>query len=120
MVLVDTSVWINHFRRSNADLERLLEAGRVLTHPFVIGELACGSLGRRSEILRLIDALPAAPVATHEEVLTFIERQHLYGTGLGWIDVHLLASARLSQRSLWSADRRLRAAALRLGLADPE
>jgi predicted nucleic acid-binding protein len=119
-VIVDTSVWINHFRHPNADLECLLEAGRVTTHPFVTGELACGSLGRRGEILRLIEALPSAPVATHNEVMTFIERQHLHGSGLGWIDVHLLASARLMRESLWSADRRLREAAVRLGLADSE
>ena len=116
-MIVDTSVWINHFRRPNADLEHLLEEGRVMTHSFVIGELACGSLGRRAEVLRLIEALPIAPVATHEEVMTFIERQHLHGTGLGWIDIHLLASARLIRQPLWSADRRLKDAAVRLGLA---
>ena len=119
-MLVDTSVWIDHFRRPNADLEHLLDEGRVSTHPFVIGELACGSLARRIEILQLIEALPCTTVATHGEVLTFIERQRLNGAGLGWIDVHLLASARLTRQSLWSADRRLRSAALRLGLADPE
>jgi len=118
-MLVDTSVWINHLRRPNADLEYLLEGGRVITHPFVIGELACGSLGRRDEVLRLIEALPAAPVATHDEVMSFVERQRLHGRGLGWIDVHLLASARLMRQPLWSADRRLREAAVRLGLADP-
>jgi predicted nucleic acid-binding protein len=117
-VIVDTSVWINHFRHPNADLEYLLEAGQVTTHPFVIGELACGSLGRRGEVLRLLEALPFAPVATHDEVVTFVERQRLHGSGLGWIDVHLLASARLGTQSLWSADRRLREAAVRLGLAD--
>jgi predicted nucleic acid-binding protein len=119
-VLVDTSVWINHLRRPNAGLAHLLDEGRVVTHPFVIGELACGSLSRRHEVLRLIEALPAAPVATHEEVMTFIERQRLHGTGLGWVDAHLLASARLSRQSLWSADRRLREAAVRIGLAGPE
>ena len=119
-MLVDTSVWIDHFRRPNADLEYLLEEGRVSTHPFVIGELACGSLAHRTEILRLIEALPFAAVASHAEVMAFIERQRLHGTGLGWIDVHLLASARLAHQSLWSADRRLRTAALRLGLADPD
>jgi predicted nucleic acid-binding protein len=119
-VLVDTSVWIEHFRRSNADLEHLLEEGRVSTHPFVIGELACGSLAHRTEVLRLIAALPVSVVATHDEAITFIERQRLAGTGLGWIDVHLLASARLTRQSLWSIDRRLRAAALRIGLGDPE
>jgi predicted nucleic acid-binding protein len=119
-VLVDTSVWIDHFRRPNADLEHLLEDGRVSTHPFVIGELACGSLAHRAEVLRLMEELPLATVATHEEAITFIERQRLSGAGLGWIDVHLLASARLTRQSLWSLDRRLRTAAVRLGLVDPE
>ncbi len=119
-MLVDTSVWIDHFREPNADLERLLDEGRVVTHPFVVGELACGSLRRRSEVLRLIEALPVAPVAAHAEVLTFVERQGLHGSGLGWIDVHLLASARLMRHSLWSMDRRLRAVAARIGLVDLE
>ena len=119
-MLVDTSVWIDHFRRPNADLAWLLDEGRVSTHPFVIGELACGSLARRAEVLRLMSALPFAPVATHDEVMAFIERRRLHGAGLGWIDVHLLASARLAGQSLWSADRRLRTAALRLGFADAD
>jgi predicted nucleic acid-binding protein len=119
-VLVDTSVWIDHFRRPNADLELLLEEGRVWTHPFVIGELACGSLARRAEVLRLIETLPSAAVATHDEAMTLVERHRLEGTGLGWIDVHLLASARLTRQSLWSTDRRLRTTAVRLGLVDPE
>jgi predicted nucleic acid-binding protein len=117
-VLVDTSVWIDHFREPNADLERLLDQGRVSTHPFVIGELACGSLARRAEILGLMEALPFAIIATHDEAVAFVERQRLHGSGLGWIDVHLLASARLTRQSLWSADRRLRQAAVRLGLVD--
>jgi predicted nucleic acid-binding protein len=117
-VLIDTSVWIDHFRRPNADLEMLLDEGRVSTHPFVIGELACGSLARRAEVLRLIEALPFAAVATHDEVLAFVERSRLHGSGLGWIDLHLLASARLTRQALWSADRRLRQTAVRLGLAD--
>ena len=119
-MLVDTSVWIDHLRRSNHHLEFLLEEGRIETHPFVLGELACGSLRRREEVLRLMEALPAAPVATHDEVMTFIDRHGLHGSGLGWVDVHLLASARLSRQSLWSADRRLRDAARRLGLTEPE
>ena len=119
-MLVDTSVWINHFRLPNVDLEQLLDEGRVATHPFVIGELACGSLRLRTEILGLIEALPFVPVATHDEVLTLIERQRLSGSGLGWIDMHLLASARLARQSLWSADRRLRETAARLGLTDAE
>lgn len=119
-MLVDTSVWIDHLRRGNLDLEHLLDEGQVVTHPFVIGELACGSLSRRGEILRLIEALPAVPVATHDEVMTFVDRRGLHGSGLGWIDVHLLAGARLAGHSLWSADRRLRATAAKLGLAGPE
>ena len=117
-MIVDTSVWIDHFREPNVDLESFLEDGRVTTHPFVIGELACGSLARRDEILRLLAALPAAPLATHDEVLAFIQRHRLHGAGLGWIDVHLLASARLIRQSLWSVDRRLRREAVRLGLTD--
>jgi predicted nucleic acid-binding protein len=113
-VLVDTSVWVNHFRRSSPDLEYLLEEARVVTHPFVIGELACGALPRGHEMLRLLEALPSAPVATHAEVMRFVESHRLFGTGLGWVDVHLLASARLMRQSLWSADRRLRGAAVRL------
>jgi predicted nucleic acid-binding protein len=119
-VLVDTSVWVDHFRAPSMDLEYLLDEGRVATHPFVIGELACGSLRHRTEVLRLIEALPFTPVASHDEVLTFIERERLHGSGLGWIDMHLLASARLGRQSLWSADRRLRATAVRLGLTDFE
>ena len=115
-MLADTSVWVNHFRTPNMDLQQLLEEGQVATHPFVIGELACGSLRRRTEVLRLIEALPCTPVASHDEVLAFIERQRLHGSGLGWIDMHLLASARLGRQSLWSADRRLRETAIRLGL----
>jgi predicted nucleic acid-binding protein len=113
-VLVDTSVWIDHFRRSNADLELLLDEGRVIMHPFVLGELACGSIKRRDEVIELLEALPSAPVASHGEVMRFVDNHRLFGTGLGWVDVHLLASARLAGQSLWSADRRLRDAALRL------
>ena len=119
-MLVDTSVWINHFRHANTDLEHLLEEGRVVTHPFVIGELACGSIKGRDETLRLLGALPVALVATDDEVMTFITRHRLQGTGIGWVDVHLLASARLSRHSLWSADRPLREAAVRIGVAGPE
>lgn len=116
-MLVDTSVWINHFRRSNDDLDDLLVEGQVVTHPFIIGELACGNLRERREILRLFEALPVVPVASHEEVLEFVDRARLHGSGLGWMDVHLLASARLAHESLWTADLRLRKAAIRLGLA---
>jgi predicted nucleic acid-binding protein len=118
-MLVDTSVWINHFRRANPDLEHLLDQGDVLTHPFVIGELASGVLTKRSDILKHLAALPTALAAAHEEAMALVERHRLAGTGLGWIDVHLLASAKLSRLSLWIADRRLRQAAIDLGLAGP-
>ncbi|MBI4229516.1 MAG: PIN domain-containing protein [Planctomycetes bacterium] len=115
MVLVDTSVWVEHLRRGNAELGDLLEGGRVLTHPFVLGDLACGRMRDRPGILSLLRALPAAPVAEHEEVLSLVERHRLHGTGLGWIDAHLLASSLLSGSRLWTFDGALRAAARRLG-----
>jgi len=116
-VLVDTSVWVDHFRyRSTALVERL-DKGEVLCHPFVIGELACGHLLRRGEILSLLDALPRTPLAEHDEVMSFVESRRLGGTGVGWIDAHLLASARLAGVGFWTVDRRLASAARRLGLA---
>ena len=115
-MLVDTSVWVDHFRRRNERLASLLLRARVLCHPFVVGELACGNLRRRSEILSLLKELPQAPVLDHQEVLTFVETQRLMGCGIGWIDAHLLSSAMLAAVSLWTLDRRLRAAARRLGV----
>lgn len=117
MILVDTSIWIDHLRKRNDDLSRLLEQGLVLTHPFIIGELACGSMRNRQEILELLTTLPAAVAAEHHEVLHFIEAKHLYDAGIGWIDVHFLASAHLSQAPLWTSDMRLRRAAESLGIA---
>ena len=115
MVLVDTSVWVSHFRQANAGLAELLSAGEVVCHPFVIGELACGNLANRTEIISLLEALPAASVAEHEEVLIFIDAQQLMGKGLGYIDVHLLAAALMSGVSLWTLDTKLDEAARRLG-----
>jgi predicted nucleic acid-binding protein len=115
-VLVDTSVWVDHLRRGNAALERRLHGGEVWVHPFVIGELACGHLRRRAEILSLLAALPRAPVVQHSEALEFLESQALIGRGLGWIDVHLLASAQLARIDVWTLDRRLQAAARALDL----
>jgi hypothetical protein len=118
-VLVDTSIWIHHLSKGSADLRRLLDAGEVFSHPLVIGELACGNLRNRAEILALLRTLPSARVAGDDEVLAFIEARKLAGKGLGLVDVHLLASAALSRVPLWTADKRLRDAAGSLGLAYP-
>lgn len=116
-MLVDTSVWIDHLRRGNPRLSTRLVAGEVWCHPFVIGELACGNLKARQSLLSLLAALPRAPLAEHQEVLGFVEAKRLMGRGLGWIDVHLLASARLAGTPLWSFDRRLASVAEELGLS---
>ncbi len=116
MVLVDTSIWISHLREGNARLKTLLENGGVVCHPFIIGELACGNIKNRTEILSSLHALPAAVVAKHEEVLHLIESHDLMARGLGFIDVHLLASALLTRVPLWTADKRLRAASTDLNI----
>ncbi|MCX6349205.1 MAG: type II toxin-antitoxin system VapC family toxin [Candidatus Aureabacteria bacterium] len=107
MILVDTSVWVDHFRHDEPLLRDLLIAAQVLTHPFIIGELACGNLRRRQEILQLLAALPKVEGASHEEVLHLVHTKALYGKGLGWIDAHLLASALLNHIPLWTKDKRL-------------
>lgn len=112
MILVDTSVWIGHLRAGEPELAGRLEAGLVLMHPFVTGELACGNLRNREEVLGLLDRLPRAPVATDAEVRLFIEQHALMCRGLGYVDMHLLASAALaSPARFWTKDRRLAAAA---------
>jgi predicted nucleic acid-binding protein len=112
MILVDTSVWIDHLRRGDPALITALEAGRVLIHPFIVGELACGHLKRRAELLMLLRALPQAPVATDDEALGLIETRHLMGRGIGYVDVHLLASVALAGTArLWTRGRRLAAVA---------
>jgi len=116
MVLIDTAIWVSHLKEGNADLKALLENGEVLCHPFIIGELACGNLKNRDEILSLLEALPQARVAGHDEVMNFIETHELAGTGLGYVDVHLLASALLSRSALWTTDKSLSAAAQELGI----
>jgi predicted nucleic acid-binding protein len=116
-LLADTSVWIDHLRGRSAALAEELEAARVWTHPFVIGELACGNLANREEILSLLTALPQTPVADHAEVLALIEARQLMGRGLGWVDVHLLASATLAAVPLWTSDKRLSTVARDLGVA---
>jgi predicted nucleic acid-binding protein len=115
-VLVDTSVWVDHFRRGNRLLEERLHDGEVWTHLFVIGDLGCGNLRRRSEVLALMAALPSAPLVDHQAAMSFIDSRHLAGQGIGWIDVHLLASATLAHLPLWTLDRRLEAVARRLRL----
>lgn len=115
-MIVDTSIWVDHFRRDEPKLRRLLETGAVLIHPFVAGELACGNLADREEILSLLGGLRPAPMAEHDEVLDLVTRQELYGRGVGWIDVHLLASARLAEDELWTRDRRLATVATELGV----
>jgi hypothetical protein len=118
VILVDTSVWVEHLRSGNATLAAELEAGRVLVHPLVIGELACGTLRNRREVLDLLGRLPSVPTASHAEALDFLERRALMGRGIGFIDVHLLASAALGAPTrLWSRDRRLSAIAIELSLA---
>lgn len=118
MILVDTSVWIDHLRSGDTLLERALESGQVLMHPFVVGELACGNLQQRDEVLRLLEDLPSAPTATDREVLDLIERRALMGRGIGYIDVHLLASTALAADArLWTRDRRLARVAAELDLA---
>lgn len=117
MILVDTSIWVDHLRRGNNHLSSLLEDGTVLGHPFIIGELACGSMTNRREILELLQTLPLAVSAEHVEVLRFIEQKDLFGKGVGWIDAHLLASAMLSGSYLWTSDRRLLHVAESLGVA---
>lgn len=116
MVIVDTSVWVSHLREGDTKLERLLNDGDVICHPFIAGELACGNLKNRSEILTLLLALPVATQAEHEEVMQFIESNKLMGKGLGYVDVHLIASAALTGVSIWTLDQRLDGVALKLGL----
>ncbi len=107
MVLVDTSVWVSHLREGNINLADLLQNGEVVSHPFVVGELACGNLKNRALILSLLKSLPMSIEAEHEEVLAFVEGNRLMGKGLGYVDAHLLTSAVLSEVSLWTLDKRL-------------
>ena len=117
MILVDTSVWIDHLRHGDSELAAALEAGQVDMHPFVVGEVACGNLRARTEVLGLLLALPPIAVATDTEVLFFIDEHELMGRGIGYVDAHLLASARLGGATLWTRDKRLHVTAAELGLA---
>lgn len=121
MILVDTTVWVDHLRRSDAGLVDLLERSAVAMHPFVVGEIACGSLRDRKSILELLQDLPTTVVAQSDEVLQFIERHTLHGKGIGYVDVHLLASVALTEGTrLWTRDLRLRRVATALRCAYPE
>jgi len=118
VILVDSSVWIDHLRAAGSRLVELLNTGQVLAHPFVIGELACGNLKNRETVLSLLQDLPAVPVATDDEVLFFIERRGLMGRGIGYVDAHLLSAVSLAGTArLWTRDKRLCAVAESMRLA---
>jgi len=117
MVLVDTSVWVNHFRRGEHHLAKLLMDAEVACHPFTIGELACGNIGNRAEILNLLRSLPLAPTINLDEYRYFVERNKLYEIGIGFVDVNLLASAKLAGVPLWTIDKKLQHAAFSLDLS---
>lgn len=118
MILVDTSVWVDHFRKADAQLAVLLDKALVLAHPFVIGEIACGHLANRQHVLALLESLPMAAVAQPHEVLRYIERHRVYGKGIGFVDAQLLASTALTHgAALWTRDQRLHAVARALGVA---
>jgi len=118
VILVDTSVWVDHLRKDDPGLRMLLDGGRVLLHPFVIGELAMGNLKRRDLIVKALRKLPEALVAREEEVLQFVGARRLFGLGIGYIDAHLLTSVQLTPGiSLWTRDRRMFEVASKLGLA---
>ncbi len=117
MILVDTSAWIDHLRVGDEELARRLDSIQVLSHPFVVGELACGNLHNRNEVLTLLGNLPQVTVATDAEVLFFIEQHRLMGRGIGYIDAHLLAAVSLTSPAwLWTRDKRLGSVAAELGL----
>jgi len=118
MVLIDTSVWVDHLQHGNAELTALLNRGQVLAHPFVIGELALGSLQQRSTVLEALQNLPACVTAMDAEVFNFIKTNALHGIGIGYVDAHLLAATRLTLTAkLWTLDKRLQAAAAKLELS---
>ena len=117
MILVDTSVWIEHLRRGDEKLKALLEAGQVFVHPFVLGELALGNLRQRQSILQLLHDLPHVKSASDGEVLAFIGAHAIFGLGIGFVDAHLLAATRLTNTQLWTRDKRLHDVAVKLGFA---
>ena len=116
MILVDTSVWIDHLRKNDQHLKYLLLEGEVVCHSFVIGELVCGNLKNRKEIISLLQALPNTPQINFYEYLYFVEKHKLYDKSIGFIDIHLLASVKLAQVELWTFDKRLKSTAIELGI----
>ncbi|MCL0060817.1 type II toxin-antitoxin system VapC family toxin [Dehalococcoidia bacterium] len=116
MVIADTSVWISHLRDGNPELENLLYEGEVVCHPFIVGELACGNIENRDEILSLLQSLPMVVSASYDEVLQFIQYNDLMGKGLGYIDVHLLTSAVLTDVTIWTLDKKLRLVSSAMGI----
>lgn len=117
IVLADTSVWIDHWRRGNPQFTRLLEQDRIVLHPFVIGELALGTVRARTDVLKDLQTLEKARLAEHNEVLALIERTPLWGRGVGWVDAHLLASTLLDRIHLWTLDQPLARVAAELRIA---
>ena len=118
MILVDTSVWIDHFRHDDAELRKIITDDRLLCHPFVVGELALGSLRERDAVIAFLAAQREATIATHAEVMTVIDRYSIFSMGIGYTDAHLLTSTLLDRRaSLWTRDKRLAAAAQKVGAA---
>jgi predicted nucleic acid-binding protein len=111
VILADTSVWISHFKNSDRHLASLLEAEQVLMHPFVIGEIALGSLRNRSQCLHDLSLLPVASLASNSEVLGWIEKRRLYDKNIGWVDAHLILSSLLSRSELWTNDKTMAAVA---------
>jgi predicted nucleic acid-binding protein len=116
VVLVDTSLWVSHLRKGVLALQTLLLEAEVACHPYIVGELACGNIKNRDEFLTLLQALPMLPVVTQEEFMHFVDSNKLMGTGIGFVDVHLLASSRLMQIPLWTEHKKLKAAATKLKL----
>lgn len=117
MILADTSVWIDYFREGLPELGERLRRGDVVMHPFVVGELACGNFSSRQATLELLQQLRSVAVAEHDEVMNFIRARKLYGRGVGYVDVHLLAAAAIAGCQLWTVDKRLHAMATSLGIA---
>ena len=115
-ILVDTSVWINHLREGDQNLSHLLEQGLVACHPFIVGEIACGGIKNRQEIINLLNDLPSTEILDHSDIIDFIESRKIMNKGIGYIDVHLLGSALVSDTPLWTFDKALRKIAIQFSI----